>query len=109
MTLILGRKKGMTQHFAEDGTATGVTVLAVGPCVVCQVRTKERDGYDAVQLGFEDARDKVIPKPQRGHFRRSGSSESGISLPRVQMSVWRSSSHWKSHSRAGHCGDRGEH
>jgi large subunit ribosomal protein L3 len=74
MTLILGRKKGMTQHFAEDGTATGVTVLAVGPCVVCQVRTKERDGYDAVQLGFEDARDKVIPKPQRGHFKRAGTS-----------------------------------
>ena len=57
MTLILGRKKGMTQLFAEDGTVTGCTVVEAGPCVVMQLRTQERDGYSAVQLGFEDMRD----------------------------------------------------
>ena len=58
MTLILGRKRGMTQLFAEDGTVTGVTVVEAGPCVVTQVRTEEKDNYSAVQLGFEDVRDK---------------------------------------------------
>ena len=71
MTLILGRKLGMTQVFADDGTATGVTVVQAGPCVVCQVRTTEKDGYDAVQLGFEDVREKVVRKPQRGHFAKA--------------------------------------
>ncbi len=65
MTLILGRKKGMTQLFAEDGTATGCTVVEAGPCVVMQVRTQERDGYDAVQLGFEDIPDRLAHKPMR--------------------------------------------
>jgi len=45
-----------------------VTVVAAGPCVVCQVRTEQQDGYDAIQLGFEDAPDKAVGKPQRGHF-----------------------------------------
>ena len=57
MTLILGRKRGMTQLFAEDGTATGVTVVEAGPCVVTQVRTQDKDGYDALQLDYEDLRD----------------------------------------------------
>jgi large subunit ribosomal protein L3 len=51
---LLGRKIGMTTVITEDGTAVGVTVLEVGPCTVLQVRTKERDGYEAVQLGFDD-------------------------------------------------------
>lgn len=67
MTLILGRKKGMTQLFADDGTVHGCTVVEAGPCVVMQVRTTDSDGYDAVQLGFEDVRDKVQSKPLRGH------------------------------------------
>lgn len=71
MTLILGRKKGMTQLFSEDGTVTGVTVVAAGPCVVTQVRTQDRDGYDAIQLGYEDVRDKVVRKPQLGHFKKA--------------------------------------
>jgi len=74
MTLILGRKKGMTQLFAEDGTATGVTVVAAGPCVVTQVRDEETDGYNAVQLGFEDVRDKRSAKPQRGHAQKAGTA-----------------------------------
>jgi large subunit ribosomal protein L3 len=72
MTLILGRKLGMTQIFADDGAVTGVTVVAAGPCTVCQVRTREADGYDAIQLGFEDVADSRSKKPQLGHFKRAG-------------------------------------
>jgi large subunit ribosomal protein L3 len=74
MTLILGQKQGMTQVFEENGSAVGVTVVSAGPCVVSQVRTAERDGYHAEQLGYEDVRDKVVRKPQRGHFRKNGLS-----------------------------------
>jgi large subunit ribosomal protein L3 len=70
MTLILGRKRGMTQLFAEDGTVTGVTVVEAGPCVVTQVRNPERDGYAAIQLGFEDIADKRTAKPQLGQFKK---------------------------------------
>jgi large subunit ribosomal protein L3 len=70
MALILGRKRGMTQVFAEDGTVTGVTVVEAGPCVVCDVRTTERNGYHAVQLGFEDVADRVLSKPRLGHFKK---------------------------------------
>jgi large subunit ribosomal protein L3 len=72
MTLILGRKRGMTQLFAEDGTVTGVTVVEVGPCTVTQIRTVERDGYDAVQLGYGDVKDKHAAKPQLGSFKKNG-------------------------------------
>ena len=72
MTLILGRKRGMTQVFTDAGDAIGVTVVEAGPCVITDVRTQERNGYDAVQLGFEDVREKVIGKPQRGHFKAAG-------------------------------------
>ena len=74
MTLILGRKRGMSQMFADDGTLHGVTVVEAGPCTVCQVRTSEKDGYDAVQLGFEEVRDKLVRKPQLGHFKQVGTS-----------------------------------
>jgi large subunit ribosomal protein L3 len=72
MTLILGRKLGMTQLFDEDGTQHGVTVVAAGPCVVCQVRTQDNDGYHAVQLGFEDVPESRLRKPQRGHYKTIG-------------------------------------
>ncbi|MFN0009396.1 MAG: 50S ribosomal protein L3 [Planctomycetota bacterium] len=74
MTLILGRKRGMTQLFAEDGTVTGVTVVEAGPCVVTQLRTRDTDGYDAVQLGFEDISDKRSAKPQLGSFRKANTA-----------------------------------
>ena len=74
MTLILGRKKGMTQLFADDGTVHGCTVVEAGPCIVMQVRTTEKDGYDAIQLGFEDVRDKVATKPLRGHAQKAGTA-----------------------------------
>jgi len=72
MTLILGRKQGMTHVFREDGTLIGVTVVAAGPCTVTQVRTQECDGYDAIQLGYADAREKLITRPLRGHFAKVG-------------------------------------
>ena len=64
---ILGRKVGMTQIYEEDGTAVPVTVIEAGPCTVLQVRNKERDGYDAVQLGFADKPRRLATKPERGH------------------------------------------
>lgn len=64
---ILGRKVGMTQIYLEDGTAVPVTVIQAGPCHVLQVRTQERDGYTAVQLGFEDKRRKLASRAERGH------------------------------------------
>ena len=64
----------MTQFHSEDGTLTGVTVVSVGPCTVCQVRTQERDGYNAVQLGYEDVADKRVAKPQLGHFKKTSTA-----------------------------------
>lgn len=67
---LLGRKVGMTQIYLEDGTAVPVTVLECGPCTVLQVRTEERDGYAAVQLGFDDKKRKSATQPERGHARK---------------------------------------
>jgi large subunit ribosomal protein L3 len=74
MTLILGRKEGMTQLFTDDGTIVGVTVVSAGPCVVTQVRTSEHDGYSAVQLAYGDTTEKRTPKPQRGHFAKASTA-----------------------------------
>ena len=70
---IIGRKVGMTQVFAEDGTAIPATVIQAGPCVVVQRRTAEKDGYAAVQLGFVEGRKtKRVTKPMQGHFAKAG-------------------------------------
>jgi large subunit ribosomal protein L3 len=66
---LLGKKIGMTQVFAEDGTLLPVTVIQAGPCHVMQVKSKSTDGYDAVQLGFDDRRRKSATKPESGHAR----------------------------------------
>ena len=71
---ILATKVGMTQIFNEDGVLIPVTVLQAGPCVVTQVKTVENDGYDAVQVGFVDKREKLITKPLKGHFDKAGVS-----------------------------------
>ncbi|MCI8558558.1 MAG: 50S ribosomal protein L3 [Lachnospiraceae bacterium] len=71
---ILATKVGMTQIFSEDGVLTPVTVLQAGPCVVTQVKTKENDGYSAVQVGFVDKREKLVNKPLKGHFEKAGVS-----------------------------------
>ena len=65
---ILATKVGMTQIFNEDGVLTPVTVLQAGPCVVTQVKTVENDGYDAVQVGYADIREKLLNKPEKGQF-----------------------------------------
>ena len=69
---ILATKVGMTQIFNEDGVLTPVTVLQAGPCVVTQVKTVQNDGYSAVQVGFGDIREKLVNKPQKGHFAKAG-------------------------------------
>ena len=69
---ILAKKIGMTQIFNEDGSLTPVTVLEAGPCVVTQVKTKENDGYSAVQVGFADKREKLVSKPEMGVFNKAG-------------------------------------
>ncbi|NEZ46616.1 50S ribosomal protein L3 [Clostridium niameyense] len=69
---ILGRKLGMTQIFDESGKVIPVTVIEAGPCVVTQKKTVEKDGYEAIQVGFEDIREKLVNKPKKGHFAKSG-------------------------------------
>lgn len=72
MKQIIAKKLDMTQIFREDGTVVPVTLLQAGPCVVTQIRTMEKDGYNAVQLGFGEY--KKAPKPQQGHLKASGAN-----------------------------------
>ena len=67
---LLGRKVGMTQIYQENGVVLPVTVLECGPCMVLQVRTQERDGYNALQLGFDDKKRKNATQAERGHARK---------------------------------------
>jgi large subunit ribosomal protein L3 len=69
---LLGRKLGMSSFFLPEGTQVPVTVLEVGPCVVTQVKTRESDGYDAVQVGFVEKKKKGVSKPLQGHLNKSG-------------------------------------
>ena len=71
---ILATKVGMTQIFNENGELVPVTVLQAGPCVVTQVKTVENDGYSAVQVGFQDIREKLVNKPVKGMFDKAGVS-----------------------------------
>ena len=71
---ILGRKLGMTRIFAGDGSAVAVTVVQAGPCPVTQVKTAETDGYNALQIAFEEAKEKHVTKPMKGHFDKAGVS-----------------------------------
>lgn len=75
MTGILGKKLGMTQIFTEDGRLMPVTVIEAGPCCVIQVKTSEKDGYEAVKVGFIEAKkEKNVPKPLAGVFKKAGTS-----------------------------------
>ena len=69
---ILGTKVGMTQMFREDGTMIPVTVIQAGPCPVVQKKTKEHDGYEALQIAFKPVREKLVTKPMLGHFKKAG-------------------------------------
>lgn len=72
VSTILGRKIGMTQVWDDNDNVVPVTVIQAGPCVVSQVKTKEHDGYDAVQIGFGDIKPKHVNKPMQGHFDAQG-------------------------------------
>jgi len=72
MSGLIGKKIGMTSIFDANGKNIPCTVIEAGPCVVTQVRTKEVDGYDAIQLAFDDAKEKHTNKPMKGHFAKAG-------------------------------------
>lgn len=72
MKVMLGKKIGMTQIFTENGEVIPVTVIEAGPQTVTQIKTVETDGYDAVQVGFEDAKPQRVNKPMTGHFKKAG-------------------------------------
>lgn len=71
---IIGRKIGMTSIYSAEGKATPCTVIEAGPCVVTQVKTQDRDGYDAIQLGFGDRKEKNTPNALKGHFKKANTS-----------------------------------
>ena len=74
MKAIIGKKVGMSQIFDENGHVIPVTVIEAGPCVVTQKKTTEKDGYEAVQLGYEDVAEKKLSKPEVGHLNKAGVS-----------------------------------
>ena len=69
---LLGKKIGMTSVFSADGKNVPCTVIEVGPCVVTQIKTVEKDGYEAVQVGFQERKEKHTNKPLEGHFKKAG-------------------------------------
>ena len=71
-TAIIGKKVGMTQIFDEAGKVVPVTVIEAGPCTVTGKMTKEKEGYEAVQLGYEDIAEKKLTKPEKGHLDKAG-------------------------------------
>ena len=81
---ILGRKIGMTQIFTEAGEVVPVTVVEAGPVVVTQVKTIENDGYNAVQVGFVDAKEKSLNKPQKGHLAAANTLKKHLKEFRVE-------------------------
>ena len=75
MKAIIGKKVGMSQIFDENGHVIPVTVIEAGPCVVVQKKTSEKEGYEAVQLGFEDISERKLTKPELGHQKKAGIGE----------------------------------
>jgi large subunit ribosomal protein L3 len=74
MAGIIGKKVGMTSIFTEDGKNVACTVIEAGPCVVTQVKSKEKEGYDAVQLAFDDAKEKNTTRQLKGHFQKANTT-----------------------------------
>jgi large subunit ribosomal protein L3 len=72
MTGLLGKKLGMTSIFDETGQVIPCTVIEAGPCYVTQIKTRERDGYEAIQLGFGSKRERLVTRPASGHFAKAG-------------------------------------
>jgi large subunit ribosomal protein L3 len=69
---ILGKKIGMTSVFDDHGQMIPCTVIEAGPCYVTQIKTKDKDGYDAIQLGYDEIKERLVNKPMKGHFKRGG-------------------------------------
>ncbi|MEX0813997.1 MAG: 50S ribosomal protein L3 [Chitinophagales bacterium] len=74
MKALIGKKIGMTGIFDDEGNQTPCTVVEAGPCVITQVKTEDTDGYNAVQLGYGDRKEKNTPNPLMGHFKKSGTT-----------------------------------
>ncbi len=74
LSALLGTKLGMTQYIHEDGTVSAVTAIRVGPCTVTQIKTAVSDGYDAVQIGYEEVRERKLTRPSRGHLSKNNIS-----------------------------------
>jgi large subunit ribosomal protein L3 len=74
MAGIIGKKVGMTSIFTEDGKNVACTVIEAGPCVVTQIKSKEKEGYDAVQLAFDDAKEKNTTRQMKGHFQKANTT-----------------------------------
>ncbi|AQQ09431.1 50S ribosomal protein L3 [Sedimentisphaera cyanobacteriorum] len=74
MTMLLGKKVGMTRIYDEDGSIKPVTVIEAGPCIVTQVKNEQTDGYDAVQIGFDDVKPSRAKKPMVGHYKKAGAA-----------------------------------
>ncbi len=71
---LIGKKIGMTSVYDEQGRNVACTIIQAGPCVVTQIKTKEKDGYDAIQLAFDDVKEKNTTKPMLGHFKKAGTT-----------------------------------
>jgi large subunit ribosomal protein L3 len=69
---ILGKKIGMTSIFDDNGQMIPCTIIEAGPCYVTQIKTKDKDGYDAIQLGYDEIKERLVNKPLKGHFKKSG-------------------------------------
>jgi large subunit ribosomal protein L3 len=74
MALLIGKKIGMTQLFEESGRATPVTVIEAGPCPIVQVKTPEKEGYSAIQIGFVSAKENRVTSPLKGHFKKANTA-----------------------------------
>ena len=85
---IIGKKVGMTQIFDETGKVIPVTVIEAGPCVVVSKMTKEKEGYEAVQFGYEEVAEKKLSKPEAGHLKKAGGTS--------RSSASRTAASWKS-------------
>lgn len=72
MSSILGKKIGMTSIFDDLGQMIPCTIIEAGPCYVTQIKTKDKDGYDAIQLGYDEIKERLVNKPLKGHFKKSG-------------------------------------
>lgn len=72
MSGILGKKIGMTSVFDDRGQMIPCTIIEAGPCYVTQIKTKDKDGYDAIQLGYDEIKERLVNKPMKGHFKRGG-------------------------------------